>query len=308
MSLAKISDALSWRVYLSRQLEYALWCEHWEAESGVGSIPTGSVGPGRSQLHWGSVCPDDGKSFRSTFLGKRNLSTKSLRIVVQQTFQGTHRGVPIVWTGTGEESHGQPRRPWSWVVEESVRDPSCRFREKRKCSHKISQLLLTRREQREANGKSTQARQGATAVDTLQGHSSSVTPWDAEKEHPIDSHLTTLLIKSYLFIYFWLCWVFVAVWAFSLVVVGEFLLQWLLLWSTSSRACGVQQLCGKGSIVVAQNTGSVMVVHRLSCSEATGIFPDQGWNPCLLHQQVDSLSLSHQGSPVSTLLKNSSLL
>ena len=60
-----------------------------------------------------------------------------------------------------------------------------------------------------------------------------------------------LLNFIYLFIYFWLWWVFVAVRAFSLVVVGEFLLQWLLLWSTSSRACGVQQLWGKGSIVVA---------------------------------------------------------
>ena len=28
--------------------------------------------------------------------------------------------------------------------------------------------------------------------------------------------------------------------------------------------------------------------HRLSCSVACGIFPDQGWNPCPLHWQVDS--------------------
>ena len=27
-----------------------------------------------------------------------------------------------------------------------------------------------------------------------------------------------------------------------------------------------------------------------------GTFPDQGWNPCPLHWQVDSLPLSHQGS------------
>ena len=27
------------------------------------------------------------------------------------------------------------------------------------------------------------------------------------------------------------------------------------------------------------------------------IFPDQGWNPCPLHQQADSLPLDHQGSP-----------
>ena len=28
-----------------------------------------------------------------------------------------------------------------------------------------------------------------------------------------------------------------------------------------------------------------------------GIFPTQGPNPCLLHQQAGSLLLSHQGSP-----------
>ena len=31
------------------------------------------------------------------------------------------------------------------------------------------------------------------------------------------------------------------------------------------------------------STGLVVVAHRLSCSEACGIFPDQGLNPCLLH-------------------------
>ena len=44
-------------------------------------------------------------------------------------------------------------------------------------------------------------------------------------------------------------------------------------------------------------TGSVVVVHGLSCSVACGIFPDQGLNSCLLHWQADSLSLSHQGRP-----------
>ena len=37
--------------------------------------------------------------------------------------------------------------------------------------------------------------------------------------------------------------------------------------------------------------------HELSCSAARGIFPDQGSNLGLLHWQVDSLSLSHLGSP-----------
>ena len=32
-----------------------------------------------------------------------------------------------------------------------------------------------------------------------------------------------------------------------------------------------------------------------------GIFPGQGSNPCLLHWQVDSLPLSHQGSPILCL-------
>ena len=46
-----------------------------------------------------------------------------------------------------------------------------------------------------------------------------------------------------------------------------------------------------------QSAGSVIVTHGLSCSKACGIFPDQGSNPYLLHQQVDSSPLSHQGSP-----------
>ena len=56
-------------------------------------------------------------------------------------------------------------------------------------------------------------------------------------------------------------------------------------------ACGLQQLWHAGSVVVArglQSTGSVIVVHGLSCSTACGIFPDQGSNPCPLHWQEDS--------------------
>ena len=45
-----------------------------------------------------------------------------------------------------------------------------------------------------------------------------------------------------------------------------------------------------------QSTGSVVVVHALSCPVACGIFPDQGSNLCLPHWQADSLPLSHQGS------------
>ena len=68
---------------------------------------------------------------------------------------------------------------------------------------------------------------------------------------------------------------------------------------------GLQQLWLTGSVVVArglQSAGSVVVAHRLSCSVACGIFPDQGSNPCPLHWQADSLPLHHQGSPRPTFL------
>ena len=87
--------------------------------------------------------------------------------------------------------------------------------------------------------------------------------------------------KFYLFIYLWLCWVFVSVRGLSPVVasgghsssqcVGLSLSQPLLLRSTGSR-----------------RAGSVIVAHGPSCSVACGIFWDQGSNPCPLHWQTDS--------------------
>ena len=44
---------------------------------------------------------------------------------------------------------------------------------------------------------------------------------------------------------------------------------------------------------------SVVLVHELCCSMACGIFLDQDLNPYLWQWQVDSLPLSHQGSPMS---------
>ena len=59
-----------------------------------------------------------------------------------------------------------------------------------------------------------------------------------------------------------------------------------------------------------RSRGSRAPEHRLrscgkglSCSAVSGIFPDQGLNLCFLHWQVDSLSLSHQGSPEKLNLK-----
>ena len=112
----------------------------------------------------------------------------------------------------------------------------------------------------------------------------------------------------YLFIYFWLHWIFVALRRLSLVAVSGgysslrcagFSLQWLLLLrSTGSRcvgfsSCGtlLQQLWHVASVVVArmlQSAGSVVVAHGLSCSTACGTFSDQGLKPGPLHWQVDS--------------------
>ena len=98
-----------------------------------------------------------------------------------------------------------------------------------------------------------------------------------------------------LFIYFWLCWVFVSVQGLSLVAAsGGHASSWcaglslsrpLLLQSTGSR-----------------RAGSVVVAHGPSCSAASGILPDQGSNPCPLRWQEDSQLLHHQGSPYSFLM------
>jgi len=65
-------------------------------------------------------------------------------------------------------------------------------------------------------------------------------------------------------------------------------------------AHGLQQLwlmgfssCGLWSL----ECSSVVAAHGLSCSVVRGILLDQGLNWCLLHWQVDSLQLSHLGSP-----------
>ena len=101
----------------------------------------------------------------------------------------------------------------------------------------------------------------------------------------------------YLFIYLWLCLVFVSVQGLSLAgasgghsssrCAGLSLSRPLLLRSTGSR-----------------RAGSVVVAHRPSCSVACGILPDRGTNPCPLHWQADSQPLRHQGSPGIVFLIN----
>ena len=116
-----------------------------------------------------------------------------------------------------------------------------------------------------------------------------------------------------LFIYFfnfWLPWVSVAVCRLSLVAANGsysslqcigFSLQWLLLlWSTGSRHTGMG--CSTW-VQYLQLVGLEVVVHRLCCSSACGIFLDQGSNPCPPHWQADSSPLYHQGCPDPILRK-----
>ena len=96
--------------------------------------------------------------------------------------------------------------------------------------------------------------------------------------------------KIYLFIYLWLCWVFVSVRGLSPVAASG--------GHSSSRCAGLALsrpllLRSTGS----SRAGSVVVAHGPSCSVACGIFPDQGSNPCPLHWQADSQPVRHQGSP-----------
>ena len=104
-------------------------------------------------------------------------------------------------------------------------------------------------------------------------------------------HYTLFFKKIYLFIYFWLCWVFVSVRGLSLVAASG--------GHSSSRCAGLSLsrpllLRSTGS----RRAGSIVVAHGPSCSVACGILPDQGSNPCPLHWQADSQPLRHPGSPL----------
>ena len=66
--------------------------------------------------------------------------------------------------------------------------------------------------------------------------------------------------------------------------------------------CRGAQFLGCAILMTLRSTDSVSVAHGLSCSTACAIFLDQGSNLCLLHWQMDSLLLSHQGSPCPLLL------
>ena len=114
--------------------------------------------------------------------------------------------------------------------------------------------------------------------------------------HSLSIYSTTLVFFFLIFVYFWLCWVFVSVRRLSLVAASG--------GHPSSRCAGLSlsrslSLRSTGS----RRAGSVVVAHGPSCSAARGILPDQGSNSCPLHWQADSQPLHHQGSPTTLVFK-----
>ena len=101
--------------------------------------------------------------------------------------------------------------------------------------------------------------------------------------------------KFYLFIYLWLCWVFVSVRGLSPVAASG--------GHSSSRCAGLspsRPLLPRST--GSRRAGSAIVAHGPSRSAACGILPDQGSNPRPLHWQADSQPLRHQGSPEGSFL------
>ena len=85
--------------------------------------------------------------------------------------------------------------------------------------------------------------------------------------------LCLLFFNMYLYIYFWLCGVFVAVHGLSLVAMSR---SYFLMWeSVRASPCGFS-VCRAGPWGLQ---ASVLVLCGLSCSMACGLFPDQGSEP-----------------------------
>ena len=85
---------------------------------------------------------------------------------------------------------------------------------------------------------------------------------------------------------------------------GPLLLHRLSLVAVSGLLSGCWLFTVVASHCRAQALGSrtsKVVVHGLSCSSACGIFLDPGSNSCLLHWQVVSLPLGHEGGPVTRI-------
>ena len=112
----------------------------------------------------------------------------------------------------------------------------------------------------------------------------------------VNTELVIFFFKVFIYLFLWLCWVFVSVHGLSPVAESR--------GHSSSRCAGLSlsrplPFRSAGS----RRAGSVVVAHGPSCSAARGILPDQGSNPCPLHWQADTQPLRHQGSPELVIFK-----
>ena len=93
------------------------------------------------------------------------------------------------------------------------------------------------------------------------------------------------------FLFFLLCWVFIAAHRLSLVA--------------GSRGYSLVVMLGLFIVLASLGpVGSVAEVHWFTCPLARGILPDQGLNLCPLHQQADSHPLDHQGHSKHAFLED----
>ena len=136
---------------------------------------------------------------------------------------------------------------------------------------------------------------GPSPAPSQMGVSGASRCWSQAFERQSLKDLLTFLFKIiYLFIYFWLCWVFVAARVFSSCGArASHCSEFSCCRAPGSRAHGLQQLQLPGS--GAQNL--IVVALRLSCSEACGVFLDQGLNTCFLPWQENSLPAELPGKP-----------
>lgn len=240
MSLAKIPDALSWRVYLMRQLEYALWCEHREAEPAAGSVPL-DLGTWEAPAPLGFCVSRRREVFPASVSGKEesieHISGDRCAAGFPGHLQGGayhvnwHHGKTRVDSPEGHEGERWRRQPEIQAV----------GAERRENDHtRAATLPDPERAERGANGKSARAMQGAKTVDTPQARSSSITLEMRETAaHWQPPHTSHWALSIRLLAYFGYAGPLLLR-GFPSGCGGHFLLRWLpLLGSTSSRARGL---------------------------------------------------------------------
>ena len=126
----------------------------------------------------------------------------------------------------------------------------------------------------------------------------------ANERLPFHSLLASVIDTEHslsLFFLLWLCWVFIASQSCLVAEGGVCRLAAVCRRLTAVTSLAAEhKLEGTQTSVAAasglESIGSVVMAHELGCFTACGIFPDQRSNLCLLHWQVDSSLLSHQGS------------